>query len=602
MFFAGMGAASDASIARMDQKRRQRVDMANAFETFKRNNPYATVADFQSYIDQMAGGSNYLRGGMPGQDVLEALATDNARRKQRDQFNEKLADVQTRRQTQTTVQDIIDQELLLGTPLAEIGMKVRDMFGEDMGEVFEELDIAGMITPERQDQLVQEKIRGLLPEATTYIGNAISEGNEATAEDLARTFGIPLSIAKPLLDRAKQDHTRQGQDWRRQNYDFLTRKATEAAERGQDVGAVLDSLAKEAGIQLAPDALKEFEEYSTRVVDEKKALAMKEVHRAAQENRAFLSAIRQGSAQDAMDQLKVIIASEPQWVQTYLNQQGALQELYDGLLRAERENQQAEAGTRKTETDLKYLETLQGAREERTQTIYDNFGGEGAAAAMGLDAAVTAGDYALTPAMISAIHDVFASTVGKNGTAAEYQAVAAQLLQGMPQVAGEEGSVRRQLRMNAGYGGVDMTFGAWKDEVKADIAHNRNEFDKQLVEIRSLVQTNPELARDKLRNLKMRLNATVVAVEQEVDWREENAHSDLPWITYGTGRWDKPVVLEEILSPLKSLEAYINTEGTKIDKALGKRKQDIDAAELAARQAREAAERHALPHMRGGNR
>ena len=58
---------------------RQRRDFAKAFETFKKDNPYATFKDYQDYIDQMAGGSNYIRGGAPSQDVLRNMASENAR-------------------------------------------------------------------------------------------------------------------------------------------------------------------------------------------------------------------------------------------------------------------------------------------------------------------------------------------------------------------------------------------------------------------------------------------------------------------------------------------------------------------------------------------
>ena len=39
---------------------RKRVELAKAFEEFKASNPYATVQDFQSFIDMASGGSNYV--------------------------------------------------------------------------------------------------------------------------------------------------------------------------------------------------------------------------------------------------------------------------------------------------------------------------------------------------------------------------------------------------------------------------------------------------------------------------------------------------------------------------------------------------------------
>ena len=65
---------------------RKRQELAQAFEEFKRNNPYASYDEYQSFIDQRVGnglGSNYLRGGVPGSDVLRTLAEANATRKPR---------------------------------------------------------------------------------------------------------------------------------------------------------------------------------------------------------------------------------------------------------------------------------------------------------------------------------------------------------------------------------------------------------------------------------------------------------------------------------------------------------------------------------------
>ena len=62
---------------RGDELRRQRREIADAFQQFKKDNPYASLEEFQDYIDDISGGSNYLRGGAPSQWVLEGIAKTN---------------------------------------------------------------------------------------------------------------------------------------------------------------------------------------------------------------------------------------------------------------------------------------------------------------------------------------------------------------------------------------------------------------------------------------------------------------------------------------------------------------------------------------------
>ena len=55
---------------RNDFNRNKRLEVMKLFEEFKRNNPYATMADFQSFRDQVSGGRNYLQGGVGNEEAL----------------------------------------------------------------------------------------------------------------------------------------------------------------------------------------------------------------------------------------------------------------------------------------------------------------------------------------------------------------------------------------------------------------------------------------------------------------------------------------------------------------------------------------------------
>jgi hypothetical protein len=81
MDFSGFGGGWQDNQEFMDRNRRE---LAQAFERFKQNNPYADASDFQSFIDQASGGSNYIRGGAPSKDILDKLSNDNQETKAHD--------------------------------------------------------------------------------------------------------------------------------------------------------------------------------------------------------------------------------------------------------------------------------------------------------------------------------------------------------------------------------------------------------------------------------------------------------------------------------------------------------------------------------------
>ena len=68
---------SDGYRKQQETGERKRLELAKAFQEFQRQNPTANPMEFQAFIDSMAGGSNYLRGGMPSGDMLKAI-TDQA--------------------------------------------------------------------------------------------------------------------------------------------------------------------------------------------------------------------------------------------------------------------------------------------------------------------------------------------------------------------------------------------------------------------------------------------------------------------------------------------------------------------------------------------
>jgi ATP-dependent exoDNAse (exonuclease V) beta subunit len=97
---------------RTDENRRSRHEFAKAFEEFKRNNPYASLEEFQSFIDQSTGGNNYLSAGAPSKKVLQQLADENAKRKLADVTRQQVADLSSRVRTQGELEALVDKSFL----------------------------------------------------------------------------------------------------------------------------------------------------------------------------------------------------------------------------------------------------------------------------------------------------------------------------------------------------------------------------------------------------------------------------------------------------------------------------------------------------------
>ena len=105
---------------RGDENRVERRKVAEAFEQFKRNNPEATLAQFQQYIDGMSGGRNYLAGGAGSGEALRKLASDNQAKKARRLAAEaqasKMARFKNERYMQDALQDEISNALISAKP------------------------------------------------------------------------------------------------------------------------------------------------------------------------------------------------------------------------------------------------------------------------------------------------------------------------------------------------------------------------------------------------------------------------------------------------------------------------------------------------------
>ena len=209
---------------RGDENRVERRKVAEAFEQFKRNNPEATLAQFQQYIDGMSGGRNYLAGGAGSGEALRKLASDNQAKKARRLAAEaqasKMARFKNERYMQDTLQDEISNALISAKPtkpkegpegrLSGVQPKINYAqiareFAENnplVGEMG--FDLSDMFNVQARDQVMADYTEKNLPAVQTYItGLSATDLENVETDDIMRMYRLNPVIAEAVLKKAK---------------------------------------------------------------------------------------------------------------------------------------------------------------------------------------------------------------------------------------------------------------------------------------------------------------------------------------------------------------------------------------------------------------
>lgn len=165
--------------------RNRRAKVNQAFQEWKRDNPYATAADFQSAIRAIGGGDLTVAGAFPGQQAIQRMAADNQRKKQ-----------------EAEQQKAFDQ--------------------------------------------MERKLR-YQNSLTSAVSNAVQlMGDKADAATIANQLGIPVEQVAPAVERAKAQAAQAENDRQRKLFseglayqDRLAQQALNAGMRGDDFDAFL---------------------------------------------------------------------------------------------------------------------------------------------------------------------------------------------------------------------------------------------------------------------------------------------------------------------------------------------------------------------------
>ena len=286
MIFAGF---SEGFREQGEKNFRKRQELAQAFEEFKRNNPYATYDEYQAFIDQRVGGglgSNYLRGGVPGSDVLRQLSDDNAERRRIEEARTRVSDLRDRASLVGDMQGRVDSFLLGmdGNDFDGAYSNFIDQFGDGADDLFQGMNLRNYFTPNYRDQLIGQRLIDLTPRIGQYL--TATGGRVEDTSAFARYLGIPEGQIQPFLDVASQEYDRKVADWTIQNNDRVISTINREVAAGRDPQPAIEQLLRGSGISADDFDIESAQAEATRI----RELEDSERERALEESRVTATA------------------------------------------------------------------------------------------------------------------------------------------------------------------------------------------------------------------------------------------------------------------------------------------------------------------------
>jgi len=221
-----------------ENRRRQRMELAKAFEDFKKNNPYATATDFQSWIDQNVGqgmGMGYLRGGLPSADILTRLGQEGAERKAYDDQQRALEMANNKARTQGNMNALIDDFLYGYTGnIADARTEFGRIYGLDTEALG--IDLTGAFSDARRSNVIATRIQ---PHLQTAL-NLIKESNgQIDSAALGQLTGITNPEALSTLStQARREYDRYVARWTMENNTRVIGVINDVVRRGGEEGDV----------------------------------------------------------------------------------------------------------------------------------------------------------------------------------------------------------------------------------------------------------------------------------------------------------------------------------------------------------------------------
>ena len=569
---------------RGDYNQGKRREMAEAFSKFKADNPYATQADFQSFIDQYSGGRNYIAGGAPSSEILASLAENNLRAKQLNEANQSLDMLAKQTKTKENLSNLIDNSLLALEPdqsgkVDFVGGfdKFRKQYGEVLGEndnpFLKGFNISDMYNEGRRNFLVSKRISEFLPQAY----NLIERSNGQIKDSDLTMMGVPAS----MLTQVKQaTQNKYEQDQRQKRFNNRRTLLAEASKLIADGSTnTVDSvgmLAQTLGISTtAPEAKKfladidaeakrirsiEDKDIANRLSDRRAQIKI-DFRKSLQDDPLFVNAIRTGNQAEARRRIMYLTQDFQPETKSFLV--GASEALIEDFETSLQLKQTDLLGEKRNKADATALTVMQAYPKNNMAKAEAHFG---SVAKPNPNAGAQGGNAVLATQDLAKAFDLNTSTlvllqeVYKNAPPGSDRAYLvtegrnALVANGADTVTTAKQQLRSTTTLSQGGFGRPETFENWKNTTSDTIKTHFDTVDKKLDAIIALPATNAEEKELKIRRLNFLLSASMQGVNQiseNIKFADKYSMGADTWITYGTPQWDNEAVDKDLTQVMK---------------------------------------------------
>ena len=225
----------------LENRRKSRLEMLDAFNEFKAANPYATAAEFQEFIDNASGGSNYLRGGMPGKEIIDEIAKRNQANLQQRNFERYASNIKSLGEMEGVLGAQLDDTLMSLSPDATeadykaAADKLIESLPEGAGRSQFADRLRTSINPTRRSELVRDLLIKNQEDVTRFIRNSV--GTDITAQQVANRFGVPLDVAQSLMTRGNELYQNEQAELRESRFDNALATGRRLIEADPDMDA-----------------------------------------------------------------------------------------------------------------------------------------------------------------------------------------------------------------------------------------------------------------------------------------------------------------------------------------------------------------------------
>ena len=194
---------------RGDENRVERRKTIEMFEDFKKNNPNATLKEFQSFRDQASGGRNYLEAGVGNDATLKSLASQNSARQAREAQSRADARGSSQADFLGKIMPLIQSGLLEMEPQSKDGtdydysqarQKIEAMFG---GKLPYGVDITNFMTEEARSRAVRNETLNHMDKAKSYL-ETVTDPTEVDVNQFAKDMNLSLAVARNVLKGAQK--------------------------------------------------------------------------------------------------------------------------------------------------------------------------------------------------------------------------------------------------------------------------------------------------------------------------------------------------------------------------------------------------------------